>query len=417
MHALLTPIGSAGDVYPFLEIGRALEARGHEVTVFASATFEAAAARAGVRLVPTWSAEEFDAFTKSPDLWDATRGPRRVVEAVRDLLERGYRQLAPYVEPGRTLLVGHTLALATRILEDAEHLPAVTIHLAPSVFRSAYQQPVLPPYRALPRMPAPVARLLWRAVDRFVIDPAIAPAVNRLRAEVGLPPVTRLFKSWVHSPNSVLGLFPGWFAEPPSDWPPQLHLAGFVLSTDESGDPGDALRAFLDAGPPPIAITPGSANRHARPFFSAAVAAARRLGRRAVLVTPYDEQVPAPLPHGMLHVVAAPFSTLFPRCAAIIHHGGIGTSAQGLAAGIPQIVSPFSFDQPDNASHLVRLGVGRVVIPSRFTAEIVASALSELFSSGRTAAACRQYADAVRASDALGVATRVIETAGAGLKP
>jgi len=156
-------------------------------------------------------------------------------------------------------------------------------------------------------------------------------------------------------------------------------------------------------------ITPGSANRHAAAFFRAAIDAAGRLRRRALLVTGYGDHVPHPLPTHAHHATFAPFSTLFPGVAAVVHHGGIGTCAQGLAAGVPQLVMPMGFDQPDNAARLVRLGVGHVIRPAQFTAPAVAAALDRLLSSAAVADRCAQWRREICASEAAARTCDLIE--------
>ena len=191
----------------------------------------------------------------------------------------------------------------------------------------------------------------------------------------------------------MLALFPPWFAEPQPDWPPQLRLTGFVLSDDTCAPPADGaetdrLNRFLRDGAPPVVFAPGSANRHATAFFQTAIEATAALGRRALLVSPYREHLPSSLPAHIGHSPYASFSTLFPQAAAVVHHGGIGTSAQALAAGVPQIVMPMGFDQPDNAARLARLDVARVVYPKQFTPPTVAAALNQVLSSTAIASAC-----------------------------
>src|SRR5262249_49590922 len=160
----------------------------------------------------------------------------------------------------------------------------------------------------------------------------LAPGLNALRAELGLPPVRDVMRGWLHSPQLVLGFLPAWFGPPQPDWPPRVTLAGFPLYDERDVTPlPPELGAFLDARPPPIAFAPGSGSVQARPFFEAAIDACTRIGRRGVLLTRFPEQVPPNLPEGVRHVAYAPFSQLLPRAAALVHHGGIGTSAQGMA--------------------------------------------------------------------------------------
>ena len=141
-----------------------------------------------------------------------------------------------------------------------------------------------------------------------------------------------------------------------------------------------------------MVFAPGTANRQAARFFQAGADACRRLRRRGLLLSRFGEQIPDPLPPGLRHAEYAPFGSLLPRAAALVHHGGIGTAAQALRAGCPQLVMPMAFDQPDNAVRLERLGVGRYLRPSRFTGLAVARELDSLLGSEAVARACRTVA-------------------------
>jgi len=312
------------------------------------------------------------------------------------------------------MLVGHSLSLFTRVFEEKHGVPAATVHLAPSIFRSDYQQPVLPSGQDITNWPRWAKRTMWWIVDKLVVDRHIAPALNSWRDELGLPPVSRVLKSWLHSPQRVIGLFPDWFGEPQSDWPPQTRLTGFVLS-DESCSPSSAdhespeLDKFLSAGDPPIVFTPGTANRHAATFFQVACEATAAMHRRALFVTRYREHLPAVLPPHVCHVSYASFSTLFPRVAAIAHHGGIGTCAQGIAGGVPQLIVPMGFDQPDNGARLKRLNLADVLPPASFSTTNVVSAIAELTSSEKIAAACLDRKAAIRKADPTIMSCELIE--------
>jgi UDP:flavonoid glycosyltransferase YjiC (YdhE family) len=258
-------------------------------------------------------------------------------------------------------------------------------------------------------------RALMAMVDRLLLDPHVVPQLNQLRGELGLTPVTRPFKAWIHSPQLTLGLFPSWFCPPQPDWPEAVRLTGFPLF-DEDGQhaPNPGVEAFLDAGDPPIVFTPGSAHRHATQFFAAAIDASTRLKRRALLLTRYAEQLPDDLPDHVRHESYVPLGRLLPRCAAIVHHGGIGTIAQGFAAGIPQLTMPMGFDQPDNTTRLHRLGVGGWVVPRQFTGERVAAALQRLLNDGRVAEACRRWQAHMADADPVGETCELLEELAAG---
>lgn len=167
-------------------------------------------------------------------------------------------------------------------------------------------------------------------------------------------------------PGIRIGLFPDWFAQT------DAQALGFPLHDDAliSQLPPE-LEAFLRDGAPPVVLTPGSFMRDAGGFFRAGLAACEQRSLRAVLLTPYAGQVPA-LPGWARHHSYINLQRLLPRAAAILHHGGIGTTAQGLRAGIPQVLAPVFFDQFDNAARLEALGVGRR-IASHDAGEIAAA--------------------------------------------
>ena len=401
MRFVMTPVGSSGDVHPFVGIGRALKARGHEVIVSSAGPFADIVREAGLVFDETASVEEYDAVSRHPDIWHPRRGLQLVLESVVTKLRAAYERLGRLHEPGRTVFVGHSLSFSTRVFEEVHRVPAATIHLAPSIFRSDYAQPAYAPGLDGSSWPRWLKRSIWWSIDRFMLDPKVVPGLNEWRRELGLPPVTRVFRDWIHSPQRVIGLFPDWFGVPQSDWPASLRLTGFPLFDDHRPtELAPSLRRFLDDGPPPVLFTPGTANQAAARFFRAGVDAAESLGRRALLLTRYTGHLPK-LPPTAQHEPFVPLSDVLPRCAALVSHGGIGTLAQGLAAGVPQLTMPMGFDQPDNATRLERLGVGRWVVPSKFDGDRVAATLRVLLDDGRTAASCREWSERIRAHNAI----------------
>jgi UDP:flavonoid glycosyltransferase YjiC (YdhE family) len=190
----------------------------------------------------------------------------------------------------------------------------------------------------------------------------------------------------------VLGLFPEWFGPPQPDWPKNTRPMGFPLwDSHVEAVLSQEVCEFIAAGPPPIAFSPGSANQAAQSFFTAAVDACDRLGQRGILLTKYDHQLPAWMPENVRHFGFVPLSKLLPRTAALVHHGGIGSCAQGLAAGVPQLVQPMSYDQFDNSRRLIRLGVAQEISVKRFQGRNVAKALAVLLDSPTIAARCRHF--------------------------
>ncbi len=412
LRFILVPMGSWGDVYPFLWLGKALAERGHEVRVIINPPFDAAFQEAGLHPVVYGTEAMYAAILQHPDLWH----PRRGFPLIARSSEALSREMIPLIRaehvPGRTLLVGAGIAFGARVAAEALCIPLVTVQMQPAVFLSADDPPVVPAgaewLRSAPRW---AVRALF-ALGYLQADRLLAGWINRLRRELGLRnPVRRIMRDYWMSPLRVLALFPDWFAPKQADWPPQTVVTRFPLY--DEGDRlmiGPEVEAFLAAGEPPLLFTPGSANIQAARFFQVALEVCTRLNRRGLFVTPRAEQVPSGLPGSILHVQSAPFSLVFPRCAAIVHHGGIGTVAQGLADGVPQLVMPMSHDQPDNGSRLRRMGVGDYLYPRAFRPEAVADRLGRLLTSGQVSLACRRYRDLVTRQMSTDEVARLIET-------
>jgi UDP:flavonoid glycosyltransferase YjiC (YdhE family) len=410
LHFLLTPVGSSGDVHPYVGIGRRLRERGHAVTLFAAEPHRRTVEGAGLEFVSVFTEHDYEAATHDPDLWHPTRSFKTVARLLLLGLESSWRELAARYVPGKSFLVGHALAFATRSFEEKVGAPAATLQLAPSSLRSAFQVPALPGVVDVSRLPLALKRTLWWLIDVTQLDPHLVPELNRWRASKGLTAVRRVFREWLNSPRLVLALFPEWFGARQPDWPRCLEFASFPLWDDPHAHPVDPeLDAFLSAGAPPVVATPGSANRQAERFFAAVVGALARLGRRGLLLTQYPEQLPSGLPATIVARKYAPLSRVLPRAAALVHHGGIGTAAQAYAAGVPQLVMPMAFDQPDNALRAQRLGVARFVLPKRFTGESVAAALRALLDDPAVAAAAARRRDELRDVDGVALACDALE--------
>jgi UDP:flavonoid glycosyltransferase YjiC (YdhE family) len=383
-------------------LGLALRERGHEVTIITNEYFEPLVRRLGLDFFSAGTAEEFRQAINDPDSWHPRKGFVKIAEWMGILVPRIYEAVVRLYKPGETVVAAGSLALGARIAQEKLGLPLATVHLAPAMFRSNYLPPVLSGLWMPAWLPRRVKALMFWLGDTLVVDPVLRRPVNDFRAGLGLPPARRFFDQWWHSPQRVLGLFPEWFGPPQPDWPPQVRLTGFPLydERDVQEIPEEVIR-FLEAGEPPVVFTPGSAMAHGRDFFAAAVEGCRLLGRRGLLLTRFPEQVPADLPDGVRHFAYVPFSQVLPRAAALVHHGGIGTTAQALAAGVPHLVMPMAHDQPDNAARVCRLGVAMTLRRKDFRGPIVAQALEQLLGSKEVATNCRTIATRLKGSRAI----------------
>lgn len=411
LQFLITALGSYGDVHPMVGLGTALAARGHRVKIVTNPYFEDVVSGAGLQIEPLGTRDDYVRLSRHPDLWHPLRGPKMVLsQASARMLRPLYDLLVANYKSGETVFCAHGMDLASRVAGEKLGAPVASIIFAPGVFWSVHDTPRIKGALVGPRVPRWVKRLqVWIAEKAFV-QPLLGPELNSLRRELGLAPVNKILSRWLFASDLMLGLFPDWFGPPQPDWPRHSRVVGFPL-WDSPGHQSlpTGVQDFLAAGPAPIAFSPGSANNEAHSFFVAAVEACQRLGRRGILLTKYDHQLPPKLPDSIRHVGFVPMSQLLPHTAALVHHGGIGSCAQGLAAGVPQIVRPMSYDQFDNSRRLVRLGVAKEISIRHFSGQRLAEDLPMLLNSQTVAAQCRELASRCNGPAALAAACESLE--------
>jgi rhamnosyltransferase subunit B len=236
-------------------------------------------------------------------------------------------------------------------------------------------------------------------------------SLSRFRAELGLIPGHDPVFEGQHSPQRVLALFSRVMAEPQRDWPPQTLMTGFAFydQADHGQGLDPDLERFLDAGPPPMVFTLGSAAvMQAGTFYRESLAAVRHLGCRAVLLAG-DNSITEPLPSGTVVFPYAPFSKILPRASIVVHSGGIGTTAQALVAGRPMLVVPYAFDQPDNAARLERLGVARVIGRTHYKAQRLTKELDRLLSDTSYSTAAQEVGRRIADEDGIRSACDAID--------
>ncbi len=394
-HFILSALGSYGDVHPLVGLGSALAARGHRVQVIANPYFADVATSGGVEFLPVGTRQQYIELSQHPDLWHPLRGPALALRHAAGGLARPLYELAlAHYATGETVFGAHPLDLGTRVAAEKLHAPLAAIDLAPSMLWSVYDSPRLKGALVGPGTPKWLKHAQYWLSDMLFIRRILGGPLNELRRDAGLAPVKHIFAQWLHRADLVLGLFPEWFGPRQPDWPANTKMAGFPLWDTPATAPllPAVVHEFLTADDPPIAFSPGSANRAAHSFFAAAVEACQILGRRGLLLTKYDHQLPPNLPDGVRHFGFLPLSRVLPRMAALVHHGGIGTCAQALAAAVPQVVRPMSFDQFDNARRLVRLGVAEELPVKKSNGPAFAGILARVLSSPQIAANGRKYA-------------------------
>lgn len=363
VQVALVTMGTLGDVHPMIGLGKAMVARGHVVTLLANPVFGNLALGHGLGFEPVGTAEQQAQTLNHPKLWHPVDGLgvmwrymlrpalRPTVAALDDWRLRA-------TPDTRLLVVANPVAFGARLAHEAWQLPLVSTYTAATLLRTCLPPMTLAQWRLPAGVPQCVPRLAWTALDRLKLQPLVLPVLNGLRREMGLPALAEsVFGRWMHSPLAGLTLFPSWFAPAAPDWPDQVRQGGFPLFDDGAALDPD-LQAFLSQGPPPVVVMPGTGQMHGAALFRAAVQALREVGLRGVFLGPVPADVVAMANQtGLWCGSHQPFAELLPRARALLHHAGVGSSAQALRAGIPQLLWPQAYDQFDNAWRLERLGV------------------------------------------------------------
>ncbi len=219
------------------------------------------------------------------------------------------------------------------------------------------------------------------------------PDINTLRSLFGLQPVNNYAKLLYDTPEFSLALFPEWFGATMPDWPRNVMRGDFLLFDSYAGQPlSDELQEFLAAGDPPVVFTFGSAMKQAGAIFEESLHACARLQRRGIFLSMFGEQIPDNLPPTVKWLPYVPFRDLLPFVAAVVHTGGVGSMAETMRAGIPQIIVPMVNDQFDNCARVEALGIGIGIAHHRYRAATVTKALTRLLSNDSVRANCRTVA-------------------------
>jgi len=414
---IITTFGSFGDIHPYMAVALELQRRGHQPVIATSELYREKMNASGFEFIPVRPnippPQEQDPETMERVMEPRTGSQFLLREMLMPALRDGYDDLLEAVlRPKRAdLLLTHPITFAGPLVAQKTGIPWVSTVLAPCSFFSAYDPPV-PPFWQWTRHLNLFGPRLVTAFFKQVMKMYSHESYDQFRDELGLPDRGSPVFAGQHSPTLVLALFSNLFAQPQPDWPPQTRVTGFAFydGRNELEMPAELVR-FLDDGPPPVVFTLGSsAVWVARDFYRESIAAAKLIGRRAVLLIGDERnRLTEPLPPEVIAVNYAPFEALLPRASAMVHHGGVGTTSQGLRAGIPTLIVPFAFDQPDNAAHAARLGGSRTLPRTKYRALRVARELSALLNESSYAEKARIVGEQLRRGQGAAVVCDLLE--------
>jgi sterol 3beta-glucosyltransferase len=380
MQITILAVGSRGDVQPAVALGVGLSRAGHRVRIGSYAQFADLAAAHGLDFAPI--AGDIQALLQSEEgraVLDS-RNPLRLLRMIRSHARASADQtwgdiLAACAGADALVSLG-MFYYAADTVATSHGLPHVTAQLQPLLPTGAFPAPLLPapPLRvaALNRASHQLSELLfWQGLRSLVNQ------VRRASGLAALPWYPTLARA-VHAGAPALYAYSSLVVPKPADWPASAHVTGFwFLDAPASYDPPAELSRFLAAGDPPVYIGFGSMNtRDPRRTGELALKALALSGRRGVLMRGWGGLAASALPPEVLMIDEVSHAWLFPQMAAVVHHGGAGTTGAGLRAGVPSILIPFFADQPFWAERVAALGVGpRPTRRRRLSAEGLARAI------------------------------------------
>jgi UDP:flavonoid glycosyltransferase YjiC (YdhE family) len=396
-----------------------LRDRGHHVTIGMPEIYRAKVEAEGLKAWPL--RPSFEDMLDNPERMARAFHPRTGPEYVfrhvmMPAIEHMYEDTLAAAREA-DFLVGHGIAFATPTVAEVLGKPWISVALQPSLFLSAHDPPVISGAAALTLL-HPLGPRFWRPLLKLVRRGARAwgDPLNALRRRLGLRALRNPVLDDMFSPFGTHAWFSRILAQPQRDWPANVTITGFPFYDRlNAGEKLSVeLEQFLDAGPPPVVFTLGSSAVFAAgEFFHESIAAAKKAGVRAILLVGRDPRN-APrekLPPEIIAAEYAPFSELLPRAAATVHQGGVGTTGQALRAGRPTLIVPWSFDQPDNAKRVERLGAGRTLARSRYRAVLVAAELQALLAEPVYLSTAKRIARDMAHENGAGAACDALEAA------
>lgn len=408
--------GTRGDVQPAIALGKALHQRGHTVRILAGANFAGWIAQHG--LIPLPTAIDMQALMAS--------------EGGRDWVEKGYNPVLQLRIMGQ-LLDKHGMQIAQDAWAACQGSDLLISSFTSDVYAVGMAQKL-----GIAHVSAPLQPTLFSTKDGRVLLQAPLPKrtsqinywfgrlfletaawslygdiANRVRTQMlGLPAQTHQENRADRRKLTIIHGYSPHVVPHPADWPSNFHTTGYwFLDENEQWQPPGELLDFLGAGSPPVAIGFGSmTGRKPQRLNEIVLEAVQMSGQRAILLSGWAGLREMGLAKTVLPLPAAPHSWLFPQMAAVVHHGGAGSTAAGLCAGVPSLLVPHFADQPFWGSRVAALGVGPKAIPRpRLTAHKLADALDTAVSHQTMRQKAAELGEKIRAEDGLEQAVALIE--------
>jgi UDP:flavonoid glycosyltransferase YjiC (YdhE family) len=428
MRITLLTTGTVGDVQPFVALGEGLRAAGHQVLIAAPKAYGDLVRGRALGFSPlAGDPRELieDNGGRKPLTLEGNplRFLREAARRIEPVLVRLFHDALRSCQGADVVLCGPTVPFITDALAQKLRRPvclAGLVPLGPTRFEANFLVPPLP--RGLRSLQGGAFNRLTHWVVLQGSWLIFRRAVNRARRRVfGLPPRPALLPRTLLPPGPVLYGFSPEVVSPPADWPAHHRVTGYwFLDRAPDWQPPARLRDFLQAGPPPVYVGFGSMrDRDPEALARLVLQALARAGQRGILSGGWEGlgrlQVPGTI---LVLTESVPHDWLFPHMSAVVHHGGAGTTAAGLRAGVPTVVVPYFFDQPFWGRRVRDLGVGPAPLPrNRLTAGGLAAAIRRAADDPLLRSRAADLGARIRAENGVARAVEALEQVGAGLHP
>jgi rhamnosyltransferase subunit B len=413
---ILSTLGSHGDIHPFIALGKALKTHGYAPVLATTDLYRDMAEREGLAFFAVRPSQDEVLHRLRLTIEDIARktlaDEAYLIRVIQTSLAASYADLLTIVEDA-DLVLTHRIAYAAKCAAEKCGVPHVDIALSPLLFFSAHDPPLGGP-APFARNPSSISRAWNRSLFRLIkalVRPYCREAL-KFRAEIGLPANDDVPFLEDSVACAAFGLFSPLLAVAQPDFPSAATIVGSTFHDGGASSPLDSeVDDFLGAGDPPLVMTLGSfAALDGAEILRGGVEAARRLHRRVVVIAGREDAKNFAYQAGPDVLVRgyARHSTVFSRAAVVVHHGGVGTAAQALRSGRPQLIIPFFADQPDNAGRIARLGCARVLPRRKFTARRAEAHLQALLERSDYAENAARIADRIAKEDGAAEVARLI---------
>lgn len=407
VNIVIYALGTGGDIDPMVALGIELLRRGYSVSFLSNDYFQPRIIAAGCEFISVGTIEQYHQGN-SVTAWE----PRNHADNFEHYHAPAFEPAFNYV---KSLAGTNTLVLAlgeengARVAAEKCNIPFIKMILSPNLIFSAYSPPAPMKWAIPASIPRFIVRFLLRRnrKTRFKVFFRVEHTQTYLatRKRLGCP----LTFQTESAALLQIGFFPEWFGMPAKDWPTNLKLVGFPLQNRVSMNSRAELDAFIEQQGAPLIFTSGTGVKDVAELFTEGRKICEQLQVPGVFVGGASGAELLQDSSLCLHLDYIDFEYALAKSLAIIHHGGMGTTAQAIKAGIPQLIRPIKYDQPDNADRIYQLGLGTYVMPEKFKAEQVAPMLANMLQKAKSSKALRHYSADVRNSSAIVNACDLVE--------